>query len=62
DFHLRHEHGDVLCVDLADAARADNTNFHGLPPVSLSLFFAGFYPLSMVSLYLCVRKTALAHS
>ena len=33
DLHLRNEHGDVLCVYLADAACTDDTYFHGkMPP------------------------------
>ena len=33
DLHLRHEHRNVLCVYLADAACTDDTYFHGkMPP------------------------------
>ena len=28
DFHLRYKHGDILCMNLADTACANNTNLH----------------------------------
>ena len=37
ELHLRHKHGNVLGVDLADTACADNTNFHGKPSLGRTM-------------------------